>query len=88
MKLNYIDVGKGESKTEAFLQLSPIGKIPVLKDGSFVLTERYACVGLVLVRYSLSHTTSLVSHAIMTYLADKHGWLQWYPPDLTTRARV
>ncbi|RLN94559.1 hypothetical protein BBJ28_00002525 [Nothophytophthora sp. Chile5] len=34
-----INLGKDESRTEAFLQLSPIGKIPVLKDGDFVLTE-------------------------------------------------
>lgn len=36
----YTDSGKGESRTPEFLQLSPIGKIPVLKDGDFVLTER------------------------------------------------
>ncbi|KAG7394516.1 Glutathione S-transferase theta-1 [Phytophthora boehmeriae] len=61
------NVHKGESRTEAFLQLSPIGKIPVLKDGDFVLTE---------------------SHAIMIYLADKHGWESWCPTDKKIRARI
>jgi glutathione S-transferase len=36
----YTDSGKGESRTPEFLAMSPIGKIPVLKDGDFVLTER------------------------------------------------
>lgn len=36
----YTDSGKGESRTPEFLKMSPIGKIPVLKDGDFVLTER------------------------------------------------
>lgn len=38
--LKYTDTGKGEQNTDKFRQLSPIGKIPVLKDGDFVLTER------------------------------------------------
>lgn len=38
----YTDSGKGASRTPEFLAMSPIGKIPVLKDGDFVLTERYA----------------------------------------------
>lgn len=38
--LKYTDTGRGEQHTDKFQQLSPIGKIPVLKDGDFVLTER------------------------------------------------
>ncbi|KAG2771657.1 hypothetical protein PC129_g17584 [Phytophthora cactorum] len=67
IEYKYTDSGKGETRTETFLQLSPIGKIPVLKDGEFVLTE---------------------SHAIMFYLADKHGWESWCPKDLKIRARI
>lgn len=40
IEYKYTDSGKGETRTDTFLQLSPIGKIPVLKDGEFVLTER------------------------------------------------
>ncbi|KAE9004629.1 hypothetical protein PR003_g16646 [Phytophthora rubi] len=67
IEYKYTDSGKGETRTETFLQLSPIGKIPVLKDGEFVLTE---------------------CHAIMLYLADKHGWESWCPKDLKIRARI
>lgn len=44
IEYKYTNSGKGETRTETFLQLSPIGKIPVLKDGKFVLTER--CEGV------------------------------------------
>jgi len=40
IQYKYTDSGKGETRTETFLRMSPIGKIPVLKDGEFVLTER------------------------------------------------
>ena len=59
---------KGESRTPEFKStVNPMGKIPVLKDGDWTLTE---------------------SHAIMIYLAEKHGWDQWYPKDLKTRTRI
>lgn len=35
------DIAKGASRTPEFLAMSPIGKVPVLKDGDFVLTERF-----------------------------------------------
>jgi RNA polymerase-associated protein len=34
-----IDLGKGENKTEQFLRLNPIGKIPVLADDDLILAE-------------------------------------------------
>ena len=34
----------GETQTEAFLRLNPQGKIPVLEDGDFVLTENAAII--------------------------------------------
>ena len=30
----------GQHKTPEFLKLNPLGKLPVLKDGGFILTER------------------------------------------------
>jgi glutathione S-transferase len=35
-----VDLSKGESRTSEFLAMSPIGKIPVFKDGDFVFIER------------------------------------------------
>ncbi|QWW71293.1 glutathione S-transferase family protein [Rhizobium sp. WYJ-E13] len=40
--LKPVNVRKGEQKTEAFLALNPNGKVPVLVDGGFVLTESAA----------------------------------------------
>lgn len=37
-----VNVRKGEQKAEAFLALNPNGKVPVLVDGGFVLTESAA----------------------------------------------
>ena len=37
-----LDMGQGEHKTPAFLQLNPRGKVPVLVDGDVVITESLA----------------------------------------------
>ncbi|KAI9919239.1 hypothetical protein PsorP6_011984 [Peronosclerospora sorghi] len=84
-----IHPGKGETRTESFLQLNPVGKIPVLKDGEFVLTERWATMGSMCLFPTLYDvTTCISSHAIMLYLAEKHGWSTWYPKDIKIRARI
>lgn len=41
-ELKPVNVRKGEQKTEAFLALNPNGKVPVLVDEGFVLTESAA----------------------------------------------
>lgn len=41
-QLNAVNVRKGEQKAEAFLTLNPNGKVPVLVDDGFVLTESAA----------------------------------------------
>lgn len=40
--IEYIHVNpvKGESRTVTFREMNPMGKIPVLKDGDWILTER------------------------------------------------
>ncbi|TYZ67084.1 hypothetical protein PybrP1_007676, partial [[Pythium] brassicae (nom. inval.)] len=42
IEYKYTDTGKGATRTKEFLELNPVGKIPVLKDGEFVLTESHA----------------------------------------------
>src|SRR3954465_14732630 len=37
-----IDLGKGEQRRPEFLALNPMGRVPVLEDGGFVLTESNA----------------------------------------------
>lgn len=41
-ELKAVNVRKGEQKTDAFLAINPNGKVPVLVDGGFVLTESAA----------------------------------------------
>lgn len=41
-KLIPVDYGAGEQKTPEFLQLNPLGEIPVLKDGNLVLRDSQA----------------------------------------------
>lgn len=40
--IEYKQVGVAEPKSAAFLELNPMGKVPVLVDGPFVLTESVA----------------------------------------------
>jgi glutathione S-transferase len=42
IEFKYTDSGRGQTRTKDFLALNPVGKIPVLKDGEFVLTESHA----------------------------------------------
>lgn len=41
-QFQFLDFAKGENRSEWFLALNPSGKMPVLKDGDFVLTESAA----------------------------------------------
>jgi glutathione S-transferase len=40
----YVDLGKGEHKTPAFLKLNPNGKVPALEDGDVKLWEADAII--------------------------------------------
>uniref|UniRef100_H2Z453 Glutathione transferase n=1 Tax=Ciona savignyi TaxID=51511 RepID=H2Z453_CIOSA len=43
-KVKQIALRRGEHKQESFLKLHPLGQVPVLQDGDFVLTESIAMV--------------------------------------------
>ncbi|XP_031530590.1 glutathione S-transferase theta-1 isoform X4 [Vicugna pacos] len=38
-ELRTVDLRKGQHLSDAFAQISPLQKVPVLKDGDFTLTE-------------------------------------------------
>ena len=35
----FVDIPKGGTRTDEYRRLTPIGKVPILKDGDFTLTE-------------------------------------------------
>ncbi|WP_421199163.1 glutathione S-transferase family protein [Aeromonas enteropelogenes] len=41
-QFQFLDFAKGENRSDWFLALNPSGKMPVIKDGEFVLTESAA----------------------------------------------
>lgn len=50
--LEFVDIAKDDQRSAAFLELNPMGKVPVLVDGEAVVTE-VAAIGLYLAdRYS------------------------------------
>jgi glutathione S-transferase len=65
-----VDLLKGESRTPAFLERNPNGRVPVLEDGEFVLWESTA-----IMRY-LAAGTALVPTAKRA-AAEIDRWLAW-----------
>jgi len=39
-----VDLGKGEQRSPEFLKVTPVGRVPVIKDGDFVLSESNAII--------------------------------------------
>jgi glutathione S-transferase len=67
----FVDLVRGEQKSEAFLKLNPMGKLPVLIDGDCIATER-AAIGIYLAdRYSLG-TLAPALDAV-----DRTTYLRW-----------
>lgn len=51
-ELKYVDILKGEQKTDAVLAMNPMGKVPVLLDGDAVVTESAAIALYLADRYA------------------------------------
>ena len=62
----------GETQTEEFLRLNPQGKIPVLEDGDFVLTENAAIITYLAEKYG--NGTHLIPPADSQQRARYNQW--------------
>ncbi len=74
-----LEASKGEHKTPGFLALSPRGKVPVLRDGDFVLSESLAIMQYLECKYPavpmFGRTpveTGLIGRAISEYTSYMH----------------
>jgi len=65
-----VDLLRGESHTTEFLKRNPMGRVPVLEDGDFVLWESTA-----IVRYLAAGTALIPSEPRAS--ADVDRWIAW-----------
>lgn len=70
--LEYVPINllKGESRTPAFLSKNPMGRVPVLEDGDFVLWESTA-----IIRYLGAGTPLMPS--VRRAAAEVDRWIAW-----------
>lgn len=67
-----VDLKQGAHRQPAFLRVNPGGKVPVLVDGSLVLTESAAICTYIGEKYPLSGLVPLLSN-----LAERAQYFQW-----------
>ncbi|KAL6087411.1 hypothetical protein STEG23_013419 [Scotinomys teguina] len=74
-QMHTVDIIKGQNLSEQFSQLNCLRKLPVLKDGSFVLTESSAILIYLSSKYQVAdhwYPTDLQAHAQV------HEYLGWH----------
>ena len=79
-----VDLSKGQQRTPEFLALNPAGRVPVLVDGDFVLTESHAIMAYLA---DLSGPTPLYP-AERKERADVNRWLFWSAHHFTPAVSV
>jgi glutathione S-transferase len=73
VELVEVDLAKGEQRAPAFLNMNPNGKVPVLEDDGFVLTESYA-----IMQYLADRTPGQTIYPLdIRARADVNRWLFW-----------
>jgi len=73
-----VNLGKGENRQPGFLAINPAGKLPVLVDGDFVLTESVAIVLYLAEKYPDSRLLPVDRRA----KAEVDKWLLFAAPEL------
>lgn len=73
VELVFVDLAKGEHKKPDFLKLNPGGKVPVLEDDGFALTESHA-----IMQYLCDKTPGQTLYPTeLRARADVNRWLFW-----------
>ena len=73
LELVPVDLAKREQRQPTFLQLNPCGRVPVLEDGDFVLTESHA-----IMQYLADSTPEQTLYPTgLRSRADVNRWLFW-----------
>jgi len=73
IEIHQVNFREGENKTEAFLALNPMGKVPVLVDGDFNLWESNAILTYLATVFSETNTLPTDPRG----RADVDRWLHW-----------
>ena len=73
LELTVVDLGKGEQRAPEFLRMNPNGRVPVLEDDGFILTESHA-----IMQYLADKTPGqIVYPEDLRARADVNRWLFW-----------
>jgi glutathione S-transferase len=84
VELVLVDLAKGEQKKPAFLRLNPSGKVPVLEDGDFALTESHA-----IMQYLADKTPGQTVYPTeVRARADVNRWLFWNAAHFTPAVAI
>jgi glutathione S-transferase len=73
IELVNIDLGKGAQRTPEFLAINPMGRVPVLEDGDFILTESAAIMAYL----ADTKPDSPLYPRDLKQRADVNRWLFW-----------
>jgi glutathione S-transferase len=83
-ELAVVDLAAGEQRTPAYLKLDPNGRVPVLVDGEFVLTESHAIMQYL----AVSTPGQTLYPEARQARADVDRWLFWSAAHFQTSIRM
>lgn len=83
VEMAIVDLAKGEQRSPAHLALHPGGKVPVLQDGDFVLTESWA-----IMLYLVEKTPNPLYPAALHTRAHIHEWMFWAASHWSTQISI